>query len=302
MKVGLFALASPYTENPAVLARKAEEVGFDSFWLPEHPVLPVNYKTRYPLAEDGKIPQPYGHMADPLIGLACAAAVTKRIKLATGVCLVPEREALLLAKQVATLDHYSGGRVILGVGGGWLREETELFGVQFSRRWLKLKETVLAMRELWTKEEAEFHGKLVDFPPVRCIPKPAQKPGPPVVLGAHGEPGMKRVVAWADGWCPLGTAPDDFRRDLTRLRELARAAGRDPARIEVTVLQGVTEASPFADLIRGYQDAGADRVVLTLGGAEGPGAFGAPYLYKPGEGGGAAKVEWLAERSVARLR
>jgi probable F420-dependent oxidoreductase len=287
-------------EHPAVFARKAEELGFESLWLPEHPVIPVNCETRYPLAEDGKIPECYARVADPLVTLACAAAATTRIRLATGICLVPERHPLLLAKEIATLDRYSGGRTMVGVGAGWLREETELFGVGFPRRWLRLKESVLALRELWTKEEAEFHGKTVDFPPVRCAPKPVQKPYPPVFLGAHGEPGLRRVAAWADGWCPLGTSADDLAGQLKRLRQLTEEAGRDPASLEISVFQGVTTESAYADIVERYRDIGVGRVVLALGEAEGPAAFGTAHLYKPGQA--AADLERLAEGSIARIR
>ena len=299
MKIGLFMFAAPYTVDPATFARKAEEVGFESLWLGEHPIIPVHSKTPYPLSEDGKIPDFYAHFSDPFISLACAAAVTSKIKLATGVCLVPERNPIVLAKEVATLDHYSGGRVIFGVGSGWLREESEILGADFSRRWLRLRESVQAMRELWTKEEAEFHGQVIDFPPVRCIPKPVQKPCPPVLLGAPGKRGLKRVASWADGWCPLASSPQELQEDLKTLKDLTEAAGRDFHKLDITVLLGVTEASPCADLVRQYEDAGAQRVVLFLGHAEGPMAAREIYFFKPGEAEGT--LERLAEKSVARV-
>jgi probable F420-dependent oxidoreductase len=169
----------------------------------------VQHQTPYPLSEDGKIPDYYAQMPDPFIGLACAATATQKIKLATGICLVPEHNPLVLAKVVATLDHYSNGRVILGVGAGWLRDESEILGVDFPRRWRRLRESVQAMRELWTKEEAEFHGQDIDFPPVRCIPQSVQKPCPPVLLGAHGKKALQRVANWADGWCPAPSSPEN---------------------------------------------------------------------------------------------
>ncbi len=299
MKVGLFMFATPDAVDPATLARKAEEVGFESFWLPEHPIIPVHSQTPYPLSEDGKIPDCYAQMPDPWIGLAYAAAATKKIRLGTGICLVPEHNPIVLAKEIATLDHYCQGRVIVGVGAGWLREEGEILGVDFPRRWRRLRESVQAMRELWTKEEAEFHGQVIDFPPVRCFPKPVQKPSPPVLLGAHGEKGLRRVAAWADGWCPLASSPEELKKDVQALKALAREAGRDPEKLDITVFLGVTEASPCADLIRQYQDAGAQRVVLHLGRAEGPFAFREPHFFKPQEA--PATLERLAERSVARL-
>lgn len=299
MKVGLFMFTAAHTVNPASLARKAEELGFESFWVPEHTIMPVHCQTPYALSEDGKIPDIYAYMSAPFIGLAGAAAVTKKIKLGTGVCLVPERNPILLAKEVATLDHYSGGRVLFGVGAGWLREESEIMGVDFPRRWLRLRESVQAMRELWTKEEAEFRGQIINFPPVRCLPQPAQKPYPPILLGAHGEKGLQRVAKWADGWCPVVSSPEELRENLKTLKGLAEAAGRDPGKLDITAFLGVTEESPCADLIKQYEDAGAQRVVIALGRAEGVMAFGEIHFFKPGEAD--ADLERLAERSVARV-
>jgi probable F420-dependent oxidoreductase len=293
MKIGVFMFPASYALDPASVARKAEELGFESFWLPEHPIIPVHTTTPYPLSEDGKIPDFYAHIADPFIGLAGAAAVTKTIRLGTGICLVPERNPIVLAKEVATLDHYSGGRVVFGVGAGWLKEEGEVLGVDFPRRWLRLRESIEAMRELWTKEEAEFHGQVINFPPVRCLPQPAQKPYPPTLLGAHGEKGLQRVAKWADGWCPLAPPPEELRENLKTLKNLTEAAGRDFRKLDITVFLGVTETSPTADLLQQYEDAGAQRVVLTLGHEEGALAFRNIRFFKPGETEGA--LERLAK-------
>ena len=176
MHVALHFFSTPYTAHPADVARKAEELGFESIWMGEHPAIPVNISTPYPFRDDGQIPDFYSQIADPFIGLAAAAAVTTQLKLATGVCLVPEHNPLILAKQVATLDHYSGGRVIFGVGAGWLREEAEALGTDFPRRWLLLREGVEAMRELWTKGEAEYQGKAVSFPPFDASPNQSRSP------------------------------------------------------------------------------------------------------------------------------
>ncbi|MBI3304011.1 MAG: LLM class F420-dependent oxidoreductase [Deltaproteobacteria bacterium] len=295
MKVGLFMFPAAYAVDPASVARKAEELGFESFWLPEHPIIPVHCKTPYPLREDGKIPDFYAHIADPFIGLAGAAAVTKKIKLGTGICLVPERNPIVLAKEVATLDHYSGGRVVFGVGAGWLKEEGEVLGVDFPRRWTRLRESIQAMRELWTKEEAEFHGKVVNFPPVRCLPQPAQKPYPPTLLGAHGEKGLQRVAQWADGWCPLAPPPEEVRDNLKTLKSLTEAAGRDFSKLDISAFLGVTEASPVTDLLKRYEDVGVQRIILALGYEEGPFAFRQIRFFKPGETDGA--LERLAEKA-----
>jgi alkanesulfonate monooxygenase SsuD/methylene tetrahydromethanopterin reductase-like flavin-dependent oxidoreductase (luciferase family) len=174
MKIGVFLLASEQSADPAVVARRAEELGFASFWVPEHPILPVHYSSRYPGSPDGSIPAAVGIIADPFVALARASAATSAIQLGTGVCLVPERNPLLLAKEIATLDHYSGGRFLFGIGAGWLKEETEIMGGDFAHRWTQTRDAILAMKELWTKDESEYHGRYYNFPAVRSFPKPAR--------------------------------------------------------------------------------------------------------------------------------
>ena len=281
MNVGIFLFATPYTAHPADVAIRAEALGFDSLWMGEHPVMPVSTSTPYPLTEDGTIPDFYGQLADPLIGLATAAASTKRIKIGTGVCLVTERDPIILAKEIATLDHLSDGRVVLGVGSGWLKEEVEILGTSFSKRWLRLRESIEAMRRLWTVEEASYHGQIIDFPPVRCNPKPVQKPHPPVLLGAHGEKGLRRVAAWADGWCPLAPGPQALRKQLVTLRRYTEEAGRNFSTLEISVFLGIRDEDPCADLIQQYEDAGADRVVLMLGAESGALAFRHVHFLEP---------------------
>ena len=185
MKIGIFVFETAHSVDTAILAKRAEELGFESFWVPEHAVIPIKTTSPFRGSPDGVIPDSYKRIVDPFIALARAAAVTQTIKLGTGVCLVPERNPLILAKEVATLDHFSGGRFIFGIGAGWLKEETEIMGGDFSHRWTQTREAILAMKELWTKDEAEYHGKYYDFPPVRCYPKPAQKPHPPIFLGGE---------------------------------------------------------------------------------------------------------------------
>ena len=158
MDIGIFVFESDSSLDPAVLARRAEELGFDSFWVPEHPVIPLQTSSPYPGSSDGIIPDVYGRVVDPFVALSRASAVTSPIKLGTGICLVPERNPLLLAKEIATLDLYSEGRFIFGIGAGWLKEETEIMGGDFPHRWTHTKEAILAMKELWTKDEAEYHG------------------------------------------------------------------------------------------------------------------------------------------------
>ena len=172
MKVGIFVFETGLSLDPAILAKRAEELGFESFWVPEHPIIPLETTSPFSGTPDGSLPEIYNRFVDPFVALARAAAVTNTIKLGTGVCLVPERNPLILAKEVATLDHFSGGRFIFGIGAGWLREETEIMGGDFDHRWAQTREAVQVMKELWTKDQAEYHGKYYDFPPVRCYPKP----------------------------------------------------------------------------------------------------------------------------------
>ena len=202
MKVGISTFLTDYSIDVATLAARAEEYGFESLWLPEHPVLPVNAQTPWPGASDGVIPRYYADIVDPFVALARASAVTSSLKLGTGVCLLPERSPLLLAKEVATLDMYSQGRFLFGIGAGWLREETEMMGGDFPHRWSQTRESVLAMKQLWTSTESEYHGNFYDFPPVYSFPRPTQRPHPPVYLGGMAANVFKRVVDYGDGWMP----------------------------------------------------------------------------------------------------
>ena len=262
MKIGVNTSVNSDSYDVAALAKRAEELGFESFFLPEHTIMPVNVNTRYHGSDDGSIPDYMTYMADPLVALSRASAVTSEIKLGTGVLLVPEHNPILLAKEIATLDHFSGGRFLFGIGSGWLREETEIMGGDFDHRWTQTKDAILAMKELWTKEEAEYNGKYYSFPPVRCNPKPASKPHPPVILGGFAKNVFKRVVDYGDGWMPTRVTPDDIRRGRATIDELAEAAGRDPESIEITVF-GLTADEP--ERIKEFEDTGAVRAIVRLG-------------------------------------
>ncbi|MCH7800414.1 MAG: LLM class F420-dependent oxidoreductase, partial [Chloroflexi bacterium] len=240
------------------MGRKAEELGFESIWYAEHPVMPVHTTSRFPGSEDGEVPWTYSHFADPFIALAQASGATSKIKLATGITLIPERNPLVLAKTISTLDLFSGGRLILGIGAGWHREETEMMGGDFDHRWTQTKESILAMKELWTKDEAEFHGEYYDFPPVRMFPKPLQKPHPPVILGGMARNVFKRIIEWGDGWMPNRTTPEMIEQSRKTLSDMATEAGRDPDSISITIYG----QQPDLDLIRSFLDAGANRVVV----------------------------------------
>jgi probable F420-dependent oxidoreductase len=260
MNIGVMIAATAESGNIAEIAREAENLGYESFFIPEHPVIPIGFKTVPP--GGGALPEHYGRWIDPFVGLALAASVTKRIKLGTGICLLPEREPLITAKTIATLDVVSGGRVVLGVGGGWLKEETEAMGAQFGTRWKRLRETVEALRMLWTHPEPSYQGELIRFPAVRCDPKPIQKGGPPILLGAHGPKGRERVARTYDGWCPLAQKPDVFKRDVQDLRKLTAERGRDPKALHIMAFVSPGEDGIAADQLKLYAEIGLERIVL----------------------------------------
>ena len=258
MNVGISVPLPAYLVDVAFIAEKTEELGFESFWCAEHPFIPVHTTSRFPGSKDGVIPETYSHFIDPFVALARASGVTRRVKLGTGIVLVPERHPLLLAKEISTLDLFSGGRFLFGIGAGWLREETQIMGGDFEHRWTQARESILAMKELWTKPEAEFHGKYYDFPPVKSFPKPAQKPHPPVILGGHAKNVLERVVAWGDGWLPNNITPEKLRESRATLDRLAKDAGRNPSAITISVHGQPADR----DLIKRLHDAGANRVIV----------------------------------------
>ena len=260
MDIGLNMTISTHSIDVAEIAARAEALGFESIWLPEHPVMPVRTASRYPGSPDGAIPQYMSDMADPYIGLARASAVTSRIRLGTGITLLPERNPLVLAGAIATLDRFSGGRFLLGIGTGWLREETEIMGGDFAHRWTQAREAVAVMRALWTEDAAEYHGQYYDFPPVQCNPKPAQPGGPPVILGGNARNVFRRVARWGNGWMPTGATPEQIAAGRAAIDELAEASGRDPASIGITVFGQPADR----ELIARFADAGAGRVIIRL--------------------------------------
>ena len=260
MDLGIATFLTDYSIDVAVLDTKIEDLGFDSLWMPEHVFVPAKTESPWPGSTDGVIPRVYADIVDPFVALARASAVTSKIKLATGICLVPERHPLLLAKEVATLDMYSGGRFLFGIGAGWLKEETEIMGGNFSRRWTQTRESILAMKELWTKTESEYHGEFYDFPALYSFPRPVQRPHPPVLLGGMAKNVFKRVVEWGDGWMPNRVEPEDVAKGRAALDELADAAGRDPADLEITVYG----KPPDRDLLKRFEEAGANRVAIKL--------------------------------------
>lgn len=258
MRIGLFPFCTDYSMPIDQLAIAAEERGFDSIWVPEHTHIPASRDTPYP--GGGELPKEYSHTLDPFVALGIAAGVTRELKLATGICLAIEHQALTLAKTVATLDHVSGGRVILGLGAGWNREEMENHGTVYSQRFRKLEEQMRAMREIWTEEEASFSGEFEQFDKVWSWPKPAQLPHPPMVLGGETDHTLRRIVRVADGWLPRAMRPEIVHEGMVKLRQFARDAGRDPDSISVSAF-----APPPRDaVVEGFRDTGVERVILMV--------------------------------------
>lgn len=264
MKTGILIVFHETSARPGPVAAEMEKLGFESLWVPEHPIMPVNPKTPFP--QGGPIPDIYAHMSDQFVCLGMAAANTSRLKLGTGITLVPEHNPIVHAKQVATLDHFSGGRVLYGIGAGWLREESELLGVDFPRRWTQTAEYIAAMRELWSKPEASFEGKYVKFPAVRSYPKPVQQPGPPVLLGSKDKNALKRVAGWGDGWCPNRVDAAYMKEHLTTLKEECRAAGTDYKRLDITVMGAAhNDRAKARDEMAQFAELGVGRYVFAVG-------------------------------------
>src|SRR5216683_1580935 len=227
MKVGLFAVGTPRMAGGALLravAVNAERLGISTLWVPEHVVLLDKYASRYPYSDDGQLPAPTNApIFDPFISLATMAAVTSKIRLATGICLVPEHNPLVLAKVVATLDFLSGGRVVLGVGIGWLEEEFQAIGIPWEKRAQRTRECIEAMRQLWGEELSSYRGEFVNFA------------GVPIFFGGESGPALRRVAAYGNGWCGFNLTPDEAAAKIKRIEELLRANGRKRSEVELAV-------------------------------------------------------------------
>lgn len=260
MKIGVMMFPTQQPVDIAVIAKRAEELGFDSLWVGEHPIMPVHGTARFPGSADGVIPDTYSWFMDPFIALARASGVTTKLRLGTGITLVPERNPLVLAKEIATLDYYSGGRFVFGVGTGWHKEETEIMGGDFAHRWTQTREAIEAMQQLWAGEAGEYHGKYYDFPLVRSYPRPVQQPHPPIFLGGSAKNVFKRTIACGDGWMPTRATPELIQQGRNTLNELATEAGRDPASIEVMAYLAPADRAK----LKALADAGTDSATVML--------------------------------------
>jgi probable F420-dependent oxidoreductase len=260
MDVGAAIFFTDYSIGPAALGRELEARGFGSLWAPEHSHIPLSRRTPFP--QGGELPKKYYDVMDPFVTLSAAAAATTRLALATGVCLVVQRDPIQTAKQVASLDQISGGRFLFGIGAGWNAEEMADHGTEFATRFRVMQERVEAMKTIWTKSRPEYRGEFVTFPPMMTWPKPVQRPHPPVLVGGAFPHGARRAIAFGDGWMPHARRPQygDVLGLLPQFRKLAVEAGRDPATLPITIF-GVAED---ADLVARYRDAGAARVVFNL--------------------------------------
>lgn len=260
MKVGVLFYVTGYTIDPVTLGQAVEAAGFDSIWLPDHPALPVKTDLPFPMT-GGDFPRLYGEMADPFVTMGFLAAATTTLKVATGVCVVPGRHPLNLAKAASTVDNFSNGRLLLGIGVGYMREEIELFGVDFDSRWRYARESIDFCRRLWKDGQASYEGKSISFPEVIVDPLPAQRPGPPIVIGGmNTEYTYRRIARWGDGWLATLPSPEQIAEGRKAITAECEAIGRDPAEIGISVL--THEADPA--LQEAYAEAGADRLVVML--------------------------------------
>ena len=258
MDVGAYYFPTDYGMNPGELARALEQRGFESLFFCEHTHIPVSRRTPFP--SGGELPKRYMHTHDPFVALSFAAAATSTIKLGTGIALIPQRDPIITAKSVASLDQLSGGRFLFAVGGGWNVEEMENHGSRYETRFKLLRERVLAMKELWTKEQAQFHGEFVNFDPVWLYPKPKQSPHPPIFLGGETDHTIRRVVEFCDGWFPRARGGWEPMSAVARLQQAAREAGRDSAALTITVFNAPADRAALAP----YLEAGIHRILLEV--------------------------------------
>ena len=257
MRVGVFYFPTDYGIDLSELGRALEDRGFASLYVPEHTHIPVGRKTPFP--GGGELPKRYAHTHDPFVGLAFAAAVTKKLIVGTGICLVPQHEPIVTAKAIASLDQLSGGRFVFGIGGGWNVDEMENHGATYDTRFKMMREYVLAMKALWTQDEASYHGEFVKFDPVWSWPKPAQKPHPPILLGGETDYTLRRVVDYCDGWFPRPRGFDPVQ-GVDRLRRMADSRKRDFSTLTINVFGAPNDAKVLAS----YQKAGIQDALLAI--------------------------------------
>ena len=267
MKIGLFGInmaqeAAPDTLLP--LMARIEAMGFESAWTGEHALIPRDYQSRYPYNSSGKIGVPMETpFTDPLVTLSFVAAHTTRLKLGTGINILPQCNPLLMAKQVASLDHLSKGRLLLGLGVGWLAEEFKAMGTPFERRGQRFDDYLAAMKQVWSGDLVDHQSDFLDWQGFKSYPLPAQKPHPPIIIGGHSPAALRRTVAMGDGWFGFTRSADELSALLQQLREMAGTAGRDPASIEITALW--RDFAGGMESLETFRELGVVRLLVPLG-------------------------------------
>ena len=258
MNFGVFYFPTDYGIEVPELAVALEERGIEALFVCEHTHIPTSRESAWP--GGGDLPKRYIHTHDPFIALSFAASVTKKLTLGTGICLVPQHDPIVLAKVTASLDRLSGGRLEFGIGGGWNIEEMNNHGVAYKTRFKQMQEHTEAIKEIWTKDEASYHGDFVKFDPIWSYPKPTRKPHPPILLGGETDYTLKRIVEFCDGWIPRGGPNFEPKAGIARLHDMANKQGRDPKELTVTVFRGPTTKADFD----ACKEAGVDRVLYEV--------------------------------------
>jgi probable F420-dependent oxidoreductase len=256
MHFGALMFLTDYSMKPVDLARALESRGFDSFWTPEHSHIPASRRTPYPMG--GELPKEYYDAMDPFVTLTAAAVATKTLKVGTGICLVNQRDPIQTAKEVATIDQVSDGRFLFGIGIGWNQDEMENHGTVFDTRAKLVRERIEAMKEIWTKDKAEYHGEFVNFDPVFAWPKPVQKPYPPIYVGGGFPHAARRAARYGDVWAPVGMELTD--ETIAKFRAMVKDAGRDPESVKIDLMMPPEDQ----DMLKRYRDKGINRVVAFL--------------------------------------
>ncbi|MFO1084258.1 MAG: LLM class F420-dependent oxidoreductase [Reyranellaceae bacterium] len=264
MHIGAAMFFTDYSMSPGELGKALEERGFESVWAPEHSHIPLTRKSPFP--GGGELPKKYYDAMDPFVTLTAAAAVTSKLKLGTGVCLVNQRDPIQTAKLVSSIDQLSNGRFLFGVGSGWNQDEMENHGTNFETRHKLVRERIEAMKVIWTKSKAEYHGDMVKFDAMMSWPKPVQKPHPPILVGGAFPYSARRAIRYGDGWIPqrVRATYTDVRALFPKFREMAKAANRDPATLPITIWSSKEDES---ELMRD-RDEGVARIVVSLDSAK----------------------------------
>ena len=258
MKIGFYFFATDYSMPIVEVARALEERGFESLFVPEHTHIPASRRSPWP--GGAPLPREYSHTLDPFVGLAAAAAATKNLRLGTGICLLTERDPIVTAKEVATLDLISNGRFEFGIGAGWNAEEMANHGTAFDTRFRVMVDRAKAMQAIWTEDEAGYQGEFTAFEPIWSWPKPVQKPHPPILLGGETKYTLRRVMEFCDGWFPRGRSFADPQAEMNRLRRFADESGRDIKTVSTTLFG----AKPNAGYVEQCRAAGVDRALFAL--------------------------------------